>query len=141
MKGFGTIRQKLLHCNFLLLQFMFHNEILAGKRCSSPSSCCLQEIRFPWAQNGISRVGPRTRIWHCCHVVCAESLQRLVQQPLSPLPGQANLVHAGGAATSPFLTVTLPPHLPNPRTWKSNFLRHPRGIPTRGRLGSFPIEI
>ena len=52
---------------FSLHRFMFHNENLAGKRRSSPSSCCLQGIRFP----------------------CAESLPRLVQLPLSPLRGQA----------------------------------------------------
>ena len=39
---------------------------LAGKQCSSPSLCCMQGILFP----------------------CAESLPRLVQQPLSPLQGQ-----------------------------------------------------
>ena len=53
-------------------RFVFHNESLAGKRRSSPSSCCLQGIRFP----------------------CAESLPRLVQPPLSPLPGQAEPFHA-----------------------------------------------
>ena len=74
MNGFGTIRQKLRHCDFLLHRFMFRNENLAGKRRSSPSSesCCLQGIRFP----------------------CAESLPRLVQPPLSPLPGQAEPFHA-----------------------------------------------
>ena len=40
---------------------------LAGKRRSSPSSCCLQGIRF----------------------LCAESLPKLVQLPRSPLLGQA----------------------------------------------------
>ena len=45
---------------------------------------------------------------------------------------------ARGAATPPL--PTSPPHLPNPRTWKSNFLRHPRGIPTRGRSGSLPAN-
>ena len=61
LKGFGTIRQKIQHCYFLLHRFMFHNENLVGKRCSSPLSCCLQGIRFPGA----------------------ESLPRLVQPPLS----------------------------------------------------------
>ena len=72
LKGFGTIRQKIRHCDFLLHRFMFHNENLAGKRRSSPSSCCLQGIRFP----------------------CAESLPRLVQPPLTPLPGRAEPFHA-----------------------------------------------
>ena len=57
---------------FSLHRFMFHNENLAGKRRSSPSSCCLQGIRFP----------------------CAESLPRLVQPPLTPLPGRAEPFHA-----------------------------------------------
>ena len=51
LKGFGTIRQKIRHCDFLLHRFMFHNENLAGKRRSSPSSCCLQGIRFPGAES------------------------------------------------------------------------------------------
>ena len=51
---------------------MFHNENLAGKRRTSPSSCCLKGIRFP----------------------SAESLPRLVQPPVSPLPGQAEPFHA-----------------------------------------------
>ena len=72
LKGFGNIRQKIRHCFLLLHGFMFHNENLAGKRHFSPSSCCLQGIRFP----------------------CAESLPRLVQPPLSPLPGQAEPFHA-----------------------------------------------
>ena len=58
--------------HFLLHQFMFNNENLAGQRRSSPSSCCLQGIRFP----------------------CAESLPRLVQPPLTPLPGRAKCFHA-----------------------------------------------
>ena len=33
--------KKIRNCNFLLHQFMFHNENLEGKRRSSPSSCCL----------------------------------------------------------------------------------------------------
>ena len=35
---------------------------------------------------------------------------------------------------------TSPPHIPNPRTRKSNFLCRPRGIPTQGRSETFPIE-
>ena len=58
---------------------------------------------------------------------CAENLPRLVQPPLNPLPGQAEPCSTSGAATPPF--PTSPPHLPNPWTWKSNFLRHPSGIP------------
>ena len=62
----------ITNLHFLLHRFMFNNENLAGKRCSSPSSCCLQGIRFP----------------------CAESLPRLVQPPLTPLPGRAEPFHA-----------------------------------------------
>ena len=53
LKGFGIIRQKILHCYFLLNRLMFHNENLAGKQDSfSPSSCCLQGIRFPGVERG-----------------------------------------------------------------------------------------
>ena len=102
---------------------MFHNENLAGKRCSSPSSCCLQGIRFP----------------------CTESLPSLVQPPLSRLRGPAEpfrglprQASASGAATPPL--PTLPSHLQHLRTWKSNFLRHPHRIPRLGRSGSFPAN-
>ena len=91
LKGFGTIRRKIRHCDFWLHQLMFHNENLAGKQwwCSSPSLCCLQGIRFP----------------------CVESLSKLVQPPLSPLSGQAEPFHAVQAPAEQWLL-----HIPISRT-------------------------
>ena len=68
LKGFGTIRQKILHCQVVIcwIASCSITRKLAGKWCSSPSSCCLQGI-------GLS---------------CVESLLRLVQLTLSPLWGQ-----------------------------------------------------
>ena len=98
---------------------MFHNENRAGKRRSSvsPSMCCLQGIRFP----------------------CAESLLRLVQPPLSPLPSQAEQFQS--------LAEQWPLHfwlrllISWTRGHRSRISSWISGIPTRGRSGSFPIDI
>ena len=91
---------------------MFHIENLAGKRRSSPSSCCTAACKefFSLVQKAFRST-----------TLSRRTLPRLAS--------------ASGAAIPPL--PTSPPHLPNPRTWKSNFLRHPRGIPTRDRSEPF----
>ena len=63
LKGFGTIRQKILHCQVVIcwIASCSITRNIAGKWCSSPSSCCLQGM-------GLS---------------CVESLLRLMQLTLS----------------------------------------------------------
>ena len=119
LKVFGTIRKKIQHCHFLLHRLMFHNDNLAGKQRSSPESCCLQGIRF----SGLKAFRDS----------CNRNLV-LYEVKLNPPPP----VSASGASTPPL--PTSPQHLPNQRTWKSNSLRHPRGIPTQGRLESIPAN-
>ena len=108
---------------FSLHRFMFHNENLAGKRRSSPSSCCLQGIRFPGA----------------------ESLPRLVQLPLSPLRGQAEPFLAVQApAEQRLLHFQLRGHgsriSQRQPSWDPNFLDWPLGHKTLVFKANFSIS-